>query len=327
VVARKQLGRPAGTLVTLRVAPALFRIGRGLRFVVVRDVVEHEAAPFAVLEHAALAANAFGDQNPAHAWRPDHPRRMELDEFHVDQLGTGAIRQRVAVARALPAVAGDLVGAPDAAGRQHDRLRRKDMEAAAFPVVGQHTRRPAAVEQQLDDGVLHVHGHPEVDGVILERSNQLEAGAIADVSETRIAMAAEVALVDAPVRRAIEDGAPALELSHAIRRLLRVQFSHAPVVDVLPAAHRVGEVHAPAVAVVVVRHRRRHAAFGHDGVGLAQQRLADQSDRDPGVRRLDGGAQAGAAGADDEDVVVVGGVRDHQRILKSEITPSEQSLM
>ena len=163
--------------------------------------------------------------------------------------------------------------------------------------------------------------------MILERSNQLEAGAIADVRETRIAMAAEVTLIDAAVRRAIEDGAPALELAHAIRRFLGVQFGHAPVVDVLAAAHRVGEVHAPAVAVVVVRHRRRHAAFGHDGVGLAQQRLADQSDRDPGVRRLDGGAQAGAAGADDEDVVVVGGVRDHQRILKSEITPSEQSRM
>ena len=49
-----------------------------------------------------------------------------------------------------------------------------------------------------------------MDRVILQRADQLEAGAIADVRQARIAMAAEVALEDAAVRRAIEDRAPAL---------------------------------------------------------------------------------------------------------------------
>ena len=52
--------------------------------------------------------------------------------------------------------------------------------------------------------------------------------------------------------------------------------------------------------------RRRDAAFGHDGVGLAEQRLADQRDARAGRARLDRGTQPGAAGADDEDVVRVG---------------------
>ena len=88
--------------------------------------------------------------------------------------------------------------------------------------------------------------------VILQRADQLEAGAVADVREPRIAMAAEVALVDAAVRRAIEHRAPGFELAHAVGRFLGVQLGHAPVVDVLAAAHRVGEVHLPVVAVVVV---------------------------------------------------------------------------
>ena len=71
----------------------------------------------------------------------------------------------------------------------------------------------------------------------------------------------------------------------------------------LHAAHRVGEVHLPAVAVVDVRHRGGHAALGHDGVGLAEQRLADQPDLHAGGRRLDRGAEARPAGADHEHVV------------------------
>ena len=125
VVARQQLRRTPGALVALRVAPAFFRIGRRLRLVVVGDVVEHEAAAFAVLEDAAFAAHAFGHEDALDARRPDHPGRMELDELHVDQLGAGAIGQRVAVAGAFPAVARDLVGAADAAGGEDDRLGRR----------------------------------------------------------------------------------------------------------------------------------------------------------------------------------------------------------
>ena len=230
VIARQQLRRTARVLVALRVAPSFLRIRGRLRLVVVGDVVEHEAAAFAVLQDAAFAANAFGDENAADARRPHHPGGMELDELHVDQLGASAIGERVAVAGSFPAVARDLVGAPGAAGREDDGLRGEEMEAAALAVVGHRAGGAAAVEQQLDDGVLHVDGDPEVDGVVLQRANQLEARAVADVRQPRIAMTAEVALVDASVRRAVEHRAPAFELADAIRRFLRVDFGHPPVV-------------------------------------------------------------------------------------------------
>ena len=95
-----------------------------------------------------------------------------------------------------------------------------------------------------------------------------------------IAVAAEVALQDAAVVRAVEERAPGLQLAHAVGRLLGVQLGHAPVVEVLAAAHRVGEVDLPAVALVDVGQRRGDAALGHHGVRLAEQRLADQADLD-----------------------------------------------
>ena len=117
--------------------------------------------------------------------------------------------------------------------------------------------------------------------MILQRPDHLQAGPVADVRETRIAMAAEVALQDAAVLGAIEERAPRLELAHARRRFLGVNLRHARVVHVLAAAHRVGEMHLPAVAIVDVGERRRDAAFGHHRVRLAEQRLADHPDRDP----------------------------------------------
>jgi hypothetical protein len=98
------------------------------------------------------------------------------------------------------------------------------VEAAALAVVGQHAPRRAAVEQQLDDRVLHVHVDPLWMPWILQRADHLEAGAIADVRQARIAVAAEVALVEAAVGRAVEHRAPAFELADRIRRFLGVEF-------------------------------------------------------------------------------------------------------
>ena len=61
--------------------------------------------PLAVEQHAPFAADAFGDQRAADARRPDHARRMELHELHVDQIGAGPQRHRVPVGRVFPRVA------------------------------------------------------------------------------------------------------------------------------------------------------------------------------------------------------------------------------
>jgi hypothetical protein len=59
-------------------------------------------------------------------------------------------------------------------------------------------------------------------------------------------------------------------------------------------------------------------------VRLAEEGLAQQADPDSRRRRLDGRAEPGSAGADDEHIVLVGFVR--QRILQSVRMPMEQSL-
>ena len=148
-----------------------------------------------------------------------------------------------------------------------------------------------------------------------KRANHLETGAVADVGEARVTMTAEIALRNLAFLGAIEHGAPGLELADARGRFLGVQLGHAPVVDVLAAAHRIGKVDLPAVAIVDVTHRRRHAALGHDGVRLAEQRFADQADGDARRGRFNGRAQSRTARADDEDVVFKNFVRSsHESI-------------
>src|SRR5262249_4846657 len=148
--------------------------------------------------------------------RPDHAGRMELDELHVHQLRASLVGERVAVAGVLPAVARDLVGAADAAGREHDRLRAKHLESPALALVRERARYAIAVLQQTRHRALHVHVDALMNSVILQRPDHLEAGAIADVRETRIAVAAEVPLQNPSVGGAIEHRAPRLELAHAI---------------------------------------------------------------------------------------------------------------
>ena len=122
VVAGQQLGRPAGVLVALGVAPPLLLVVGGLAPVVLRDVVEHEPPALAVAQDAAFAAHALGHQDAADAGRPDHAGGMELHELHVLQRGAGVVGQRLAVTGVFPAVAGDRVRPADAAGREHDGL-------------------------------------------------------------------------------------------------------------------------------------------------------------------------------------------------------------
>ena len=145
---------------------------------------------------------------------------------------------------------------------------------------------------------------PEMDAVILQGADHFEAGAVARVGEPRIAMAAEVALQDAAVFGAVENGAPCFELMHAVGRLFGVQLGHARIVEILAAAHGVGEMDAPVIAIVDIAHGRGHAAFRHHGVGFAEQRFADQADFDARGGGFDSGAQTGAAGANHEYVVI-----------------------
>ena len=121
-----------------------------------------------------------------------------------------------------------------------------------------------------------MHVDAGVHALVLEDADHLETGAVTDVGEAAVRMAAERPLVNAAVGRAIEQRAPRLELVDPIGGFLGVDLRHATVVARFAAAHRVAEMHAPVVFRHHIAERRGRAAFGHHGVGLAKQRLADE---------------------------------------------------
>ena len=208
MVARQQLGRPASRLVALRVTPAFLLVVRRLAAVVGGDIVEHKAASLIIPENASFAANAFRHQDAAHAGRPNHARGMELDELHVDQGRSRPVGERVTVAGAFPTVAGDGIGSSQAAGRQHDGLGLKDLEAPAFALITEGAHHAAIVLQQGNHGAFGMKRNALVDAVVLQGANHFEAGAVAHVRQTRIAMPAKVALENAAIGRAVEQGPP-----------------------------------------------------------------------------------------------------------------------
>ena len=108
-----------------------------------------------------------------------------------------------------------------------------------------------------------------------------------------------------PVVGAVEKRAPLLEFAHAVGRFLRVKFGHSPIVQVLSAEHRVFEMRPPIIGFIHVAHCCGDAAFGHYGVGFAEQGFANDADARALRERFERGAKSGAARADDEHVVFV----------------------
>src|SRR4029077_21107688 len=159
--------------------------------------------------------------------------RMKLHELHVNQFRAGMICQRLPVARVFPGVAGDFIGATNAAGGEHDGFRLENLETSTLAVVAERSNNSVAVLEQRDDRVLHVDFDALMDAVVLERANQFQAGAVADMGESRIAVTAEIALKNSPIGSAIQHRAPGLELADAVGGFLCMEFGHAPVVDVL----------------------------------------------------------------------------------------------
>ena len=155
------------------------------------------------------------------------------------------------------------------AGGENHRLGAKNFEPAALAIVGKCADDTLAILEQRHNANLHVNLDALMDTVILQRPNHFQAGAVSDVRQPRIFVAAKVSLQNASVLRAIEDRTPRFEFAHAIRRLLGVQFRHAPLIHILAAAHRVGEVDFPTVTIIDVGQRGGDPSFGHDRVRFA----------------------------------------------------------
>src|SRR3954469_17982078 len=100
-------------------------------------------------------------------------------------------------------------------------------------------------------------------------------------------MTAKISLKYLAVFCAVEYRSPRLELADAVGCFFCVKLGHAPVIYVLAAPHRIGEMDLPIVAVVDIAHCRGHPALGHNSVSLAKKRLADQSNAHTRSRSLD----------------------------------------
>ena len=140
--------------------------------------------------------------------------------------------------------------------------------------------RPS-VFQQCQHGAFHVNFHAEVNAVILQGPDHLKSGAVSDVRQARIPVSAEITLQDAAVFGAVEQGAPCLEFANTIRRFLCVQFRHAPVVQILSAAHGVGEMDLPVVSFIDICQGRGDATLGHDGVRFPSKLFVTTPTRTP----------------------------------------------
>ena len=73
------------------------------------------------------------------------PQVLKVIQIHVDQLGTGVVRECVAVAGAFPTVRCDLECTSDAAGREDQGFALEDAEAAVLALVGEAADDAVAV--------------------------------------------------------------------------------------------------------------------------------------------------------------------------------------
>jgi hypothetical protein len=94
LIARATSSRGAArrAAVVLLVGVPAVRLGLGVRRLLLEelgDVIEHEAPPVEFRSTPPSPRTPLGDQDPAHAVRPDHPGGVELVALHVDEVRPG----------------------------------------------------------------------------------------------------------------------------------------------------------------------------------------------------------------------------------------------
>ena len=228
---------------------------------------------------------------------------MILDELHVLERDAGPIGERHAVARLDVAVGREGKDLARAARGEDHRAAEDHADHALAHVERRDAAHRAAIDQELGHELLVVaHDAVEAQRVLEERVQHVEADLVGGVPGALGRHAAEGAGRDRAVLVAAPRAAPVLEQRQLLGGLLDEVPDHVLVAEEIGALHGVEAVHLE--RVVGPRDRRR-AALGGDGVAAHRVDLGDERDRDLGIGldRGDRGAQAGAAAADDDEVV------------------------
>src|SRR5690242_18258394 len=113
-----------------------------------------------------------------------------------------------------------------------------------------------------------MHSDTLMNTVILKGADHLQARAIADVSQSWIFVSAEISLQDLSIFSSIEDRAQRFQFTNAGRGFFGMELGDTPIVDVLAATHRIGEMDSPVISAVCGAQRSGNSAFSHHGVGF-----------------------------------------------------------
>gem|GEM_PF-2040969 len=274
----------------------------------IRRIALHEALAVGVGEITAFAAHAFGDQ----AARTVDAGRVELHELHVLQRKARAQHHAAAVAGAGMGRGGAEVRAAVATRRQHHGLAAEEVQGAFVHVQREHAAAYALfVEDEVDGEVLDEERGVMRQRLLVQRVQDGVAGTVgrgAGALRGALAVvrghAAEGTLVDLAFLGTRERHAVVFQLDDGRNRLAAHVFDRILVAEPVGALDGVVEVEAP-VVLAHVAERGRDAALRCHGVRAGREHLGDASGLEALFGETEGGAQACAAGADHDHVVLM----------------------
>ena len=267
-------------------------------------VALHEALAFGIDQIAAFAARAFGDQ----AAGAVDAGRMELHEFHVLQRQAGAQHHGIAVAGLGVGAGAALIGAAITAGGHDHLVGAEAVDGAVVEIPGHHAAAGAVFHDQVEgeifdeeiDFMLHALA---VEGVQHGMAGAVgrRAGALHDALAVIGGHAAKGALVDLAFLGAAEGHAEMLQLVDRFGRIAAEIFNGILIAQ--PVRTLDGVVHMPAPIILAhIAQARRDAALRRHGVAAGGKHLGDAGCLQTACGAFQGGAQTGAAGADNHDV-------------------------
>ena len=269
----------------------------------------HEALAFGIGQISAFTARALGDQDTGAI----DTRRVELHELHVLKRQPGAKHHRIAVAGTCVGRGAGEIDPPVTASGKHRLLAPEPMQRAVF-----HAQRNYAgalvvlVHQKVEGKEFDVEMRLMLQALLVQRVKDGMAGPVgggAGAAGHRLSVikrvATERALVDLAFFGARERNAVILEFDHRRDGVAAHIFDRVLVAEPVGTLDRVIHVVLPVVALAHVVQRGADAALRGNGVRAGRKDLRDAGRFQAGCRHAERGPQAGAAGAYDDDIIIV----------------------
>ena len=267
-------------------------------------VALHEFLALGIGEVSAFAPSALGEQ---HANAVD-AGRMELDEFHVLKRQPGAQHHAIAVAGAGMGRGAGEISASVSAGRQNRHMGVEAVDRAVFEIPGDNAAAGAVFHHQIDGEIFDEERDIMFERLLIQRVQDRVAGAVGGgagalrraFAETR-RHAAEGSLINLPIRCPRKRHAVMFELDDRRDRLAAHIFDGVLIAQ--PVRTLDGVVHMPAPIVFAhIPKRGGYAALSGNRVAARREDFGNAAGGKPGGGHAEGGAQAGAAGADHHDI-------------------------